>query len=98
MGDGVMGVKIEINDIANSQDEFVLRMICSEEGCEQVLAETSPMTGEDLNKEWGRLILSAGFNTRKCPDGHPATFSDLNVHSKSRILTIEDAQANPVED
>jgi hypothetical protein len=94
-----MSDKIEINDIKDSQDEYVLRMICSETGCEQVLAETNPMTGQSLYENWASLIMSAGFNTRDCPNKeHHPTFSDLNIHSESQILTLEDAQANPVEE
>ena len=73
---------IEIGDIKDSDQKYILQCVCAEKDCDEVLAETHPMTGKDMGDRWSSLVISAGFSTMKCPAGHPATYSDLNIHTE----------------
>lgn len=71
------GEKILEHCKENPNEKFVVTLRCST--CGEIINDTSPMKGADINKNWTSMMLTAPLQTRKCSRGH-GSYSDCNMH------------------
>ena len=81
-----MSDKIELVDIAESDELYKLVLLCND--CGKQLNETSEMSGKEIKNLWTDMVLASGLVTGKCPNGCRSTYSDLNINTKLRIVKV----------
>lgn len=67
--------------------KFEVRLLCHD--CGKKLNSTTPMTADEIRKEWTMLVITSGFNAGKCPGGCRSTFSDLNINTNMPIFDVK---------
>lgn len=73
---------INVKDVLQDS-EYVLLVACSD--CGEVLNDTKLMTGKELGRLWGRLVMSSPLVTPSCPNGCRASYSDCNANTNLLI-------------
>lgn len=73
-----------LEDIQDSEQSFVILNCCKD--CGEELNRSVVLTGKSIKKNWTKIVLGSGLNTKKCPNGCRSTFSDININTKLKII------------
>jgi len=77
--------RFELNEIPKDDETlYQVEAVCAT--CEAIIDTSRKITGKDLHKHWTMIVMGAGFSNGACPKGCKPTFTDLNIHTKLRII------------
>jgi len=77
---------IEYEQIEDDKS-YQLKILCGD--CKAELNSTTTMTGEELKKEWGHLVISSPLVSGSCKKGCQSTWSDCNINTDLAIKPID---------
>ena len=66
-----------------SDKKYTVALLCRD--CGRQLNETCAMTGDEVRREWLKLVTSAALMAGKCPNGCRSTWSDCNINTEFEV-------------